>query len=78
MIRKPPYVCNGCTHKQNCNLRHWRYNAGKAQRIYEDLLRGSREGIALNERELKHIDEVLSPLLLQGQSIEVACNKSQR
>ena len=74
MIRKPPYVCNGCTHKQNCNLRHWRYQARDAQRMYEDMLRDSREGITLSERELRHIDELISPLLLQGQSIEVACN----
>ena len=72
-LRKPPYVCNGCELDHHCTLRHWRYYALKAQEMYESTLRDSREGISLTESQLQHIDDLISPLILQGQSIEVAC-----
>ena len=73
LIRKPPYVCNSCRDAPRCNLRHWRYYAVKAQRMYESTLSDSRKGISLTESQLQHIDELISPLVRQGQSIDVAC-----
>ena len=73
MISRPPYVCNPCKQKNNCTLHHWRYIALDAQQLYERTLRDSREGITLTESQLQHIDDLISPLILQGQSIEVAC-----
>lgn len=73
-LKRSPHVCNGCNRKRRCFLDRWYYHAKKAQKEYEQTLRQSREGISLTERQLRHMDELLSPLLLQGQSIEVACD----
>lgn len=72
-IKKPPHVCNGCTRKNHCTLQHWHYSALNAQKMYENTLRDTREGISLTESQLQHIDELVSPLIRQGQSIEVIC-----
>lgn len=68
-IKKPPYVCNGCSERRNCCLEKSFYRASKAQQEYETLKSESRSGIALSEGELKHLDNVISPLIKQGQSL---------
>lgn len=68
-LSKPPYVCNGCTKKRNCTLEKRFYSAASAQREYELTLSESRSGFAISEAELEHLDSVVSPLLLKGQSI---------
>lgn len=73
-LQRAPHVCNGCVRKRRCFLDRWFYYAKKAQKEYETMLRESREGISLTEDQLQYMDDLLSPLLLQGQSIEVACN----
>lgn len=40
-----------------------------AQKEYELTRSESRSGYAISETELKHLDSVLSPLLLKGQSV---------
>lgn len=72
--KRAPYVCNGCLRKRRCFLNRWHYDAKKAQLDYEKTLRESREGISLTEEELGYMDDLLSPLLMKGQSIEIACS----
>ena len=70
----PPYVCNGCKKKPRCTLGKWLYDAKKAQSKYEHDLSESRKGLGLNPAELKALDDIVSPLLKNGQSIRHICN----
>ncbi len=86
-LKTSPYVCNGCDgcniHRQYCAK--YKYSARKAQVLYRDNLISSREGIALTNEEMEDLDNLVSPLLLKGQSIEaifmehkneIPCSKS--
>ena len=68
-LSKPPYVCNGCQQRSRCSLEKNFYKASYAQKEYELLRSESRSGFALSEAELKQLDDVVSPLLIKGQSL---------
>lgn len=75
MLTKAPYVCNGCVHLSACTLEKRFYKARTAQNEYEWVRSESRSGFNLCEDELKQLDSVISPLLMQGQSIHhILCN----
>jgi IS30 family transposase len=44
------------------------YKPSVAHGIYEDILVTSRSGVALSEQERKRIDDIVTPLIAQGQS----------
>ena len=44
------------------------YHANTAQRKYEELLSSSRSGVNLTQKELRHLDRIVRPLVEQGQS----------
>ncbi len=69
-IEKAPFVCNGCPKPRNkCTLQtKYDYNARAAQRLYEELLTSSREGINLTQKQLHRIDRIVTPLIEQGHS----------
>lgn len=69
MLSKPPYVCNGCRQRTRCSLEKRLYRASYAQKEYEQVRSESRSGFALSEAELKQLDDVVSPLLIKGQSL---------
>lgn len=64
----PPYVCNGCPKRRVCTLEKAWYQGHKAQRTAQRLLRECRSGVDLTEEERKRIDDIVSPLIKQGQS----------
>ncbi len=70
-LKKSPFVCNGC--KKHACTEHgspkYKYHARRAQVCSEDTLRESRRGIALSQEEMQSLDNLVSPLLLNGQSI---------
>jgi transposase, IS30 family len=68
-LNKPPYVCNGCQRKTNCLLKKYFYTAKYADDCYHDLLVSSREGINQAPVDIAMIDNLISPLLLKGQSM---------
>ena len=70
-LLKPPYVCNSCNCYPQCRKIKYIYLASKAQEKYENLLVSSRQGINITEDVLKKIDELISPLIKQGQSIKL-------
>ncbi len=72
-LRKPPYVCNGCKERNGCKLRRHLYEAKFAQTEYETVRSESRQGFATAPAELKRIDDVIAPLVKQGQSIHQIC-----
>ena len=72
-LSKPPYVCNGCQQRQSCKLERYLYEAKSAQREYEATRSESRQGFAVTPAELDRIDQIISPLIKQGQSIHQIC-----
>jgi len=68
-LSQVPYVCNGCAERTKCTLRKCFYDAKDADGAYRDMLSGCREGFNLTTGELKLIDEIVSPLIQNGQSI---------
>lgn len=72
-LQKPPYVCNGCKERTGCKLKRHLYDAKFAQTEYETVRSESRQGFATTPAELKRIDDVIAPLVKQGQSIHQIC-----
>ncbi len=76
-LEKAPYVCNGCDKAINkCPIsQKYFYDARFADREYHQELSSSREGINMTKRELHEKNEVVSPLICQGQSpYQIAVN----
>lgn len=68
-LEKPPYVCNGCPMEKSCKKDHAYYSAHKAQGAYERELSSSRKGVRASPEELHRLDELISPLVKKGQSL---------
>lgn len=66
---EPPYVCNGCTEEHQCVLRKKYYLHHKAHEAYREMLVESRAGANITEDELLILDEIVSPLIMRGQSV---------
>jgi IS30 family transposase len=69
LLDHAPFVCNPCSKKSNCRVDKYYYKAITANRRYKSLLVSSREGINITESQLQLLDETITPLVLQGQSI---------
>ena len=67
-LLRAPFVCNGCPSKTGCRKDKFYYRATTANRDYRSVLIEAREGINTTEADLKVLDEVVSPLIRQGQS----------
>jgi IS30 family transposase len=72
-LSKVPYVCNGCEKRLKCTLEKSLYKAVPANEEATVLMRESRSGIALAEEEIQRIDDIVAPLVRQGQSIHHIC-----
>ena len=70
-LLKPPYVCNSCPSYAQCRKIKYVYIANEAQKKYESTLSSSREGINISEEQLQKLDDLISPLVKQGQSIKL-------
>ena len=71
---KPPYVCNACRSYAQCRKIKYVYIASEAQKKYEAIRTSSRQGINITEHELQNLDNLVSPLIKQGQSIKLIYN----
>ena len=72
----PPYVCNGCPDRKACHLERHLYDASLANKAYLETLVQSRQGFAISYDELKRLDDIVSPLIKQGQSIHHICQSN--
>ena len=72
-LDKPPYVCNGCPEKRRCTLEKHIYNAAYAEAEYHSVLSDSRTGISYSEEEIRRLDDLVSPLIFRGQSLNHIC-----
>lgn len=68
-LDRPPYVCNPCKSKQTCHLSKLYYKASGAQKRYETNLTQSRSGINLTKEELTSLNNLVSPLIRNGQPL---------
>ncbi|PRR79281.1 hypothetical protein CLLI_09550 [Clostridium liquoris] len=68
-LKSSPYVCNGCEDRNRCTLSKCYYSAKIAQKDYEGLLVESRVGIESSPEELKRLDDIIKPLINNGQSV---------
>lgn len=67
--QKAPYVCNGCLKVRRCNKQHAFYSAQQADEAARELLISCRAGINQNLADITMLDDLISPLLKQGQSL---------
>lgn len=72
-LNHAPYVCNGCPNLLKCSLEKCFYKPGTAQQEYRDTLSEARQGISLSQQEIKHLDSLISPLIIKGQSLHHIC-----
>ena len=68
-LSRYPYVCNGCSTATTCTAEKQYYKARVADTKYKELLKSSREGLNITSTELKKMDDIISPLVLKGQSL---------
>jgi IS30 family transposase len=73
---KPPYACNGCGMKGRCPLEKSMYSARSAHAEYASVLSEARSGICADADEIGRLDGILSPPVLNGQSIHHVCAHS--
>lgn len=71
MIKRFPYVCNGCQQIKECPLPKVFYKAHIAQKEYEFNVSEYKRGPQLNDIELKALDDIISDGVKRGLSLEV-------
>lgn len=69
LLKSHPYVCNGCELRDKCVLKKSYYSAEKADKKYHEILSGNRQGFNMYMSEIKQVDNIVTPLLKNGQSI---------
>lgn len=73
LLNKAPYVCNGCKNRTQCTLSKRFYDSIYAQEEYMDCLTESRSGVVIDQEEINHLNDILTPLIKEkGQSIHHA------
>lgn len=83
ILTQAPYVCNSCSSKSACRLVKYYYRALPSYHQYKHTLSTARQGINLSSEELCELDNIVSPLIKQGQTIShiyqtqnLKCSKS--
>lgn len=73
LLERAPYCCNDCSNRYGfgCSHPYLFYDAHMANELANKRKSESRQGIDCTEEELEHINCVVTPLVLQGQSPEV-------
>ena len=73
---KAPFVCSTCSekNKKKCIYDKYYYIAEKADAIAKGTRSEAREGIRLSQEELQTLDELLTPLIRQGQPLSHICS----
>lgn len=64
-----PFCCNSCSEQEYCRCERSYYQAHKAHFKYTQTLSASRKSIKITESEAKKLNELLTPLIKKGQSI---------
>ena len=67
LLKKSPYVCNGCDKKINCRNVKYYYDARNANNDYLDTLTNSRIGVRISKEQEKEIENVIYDLVINKQ-----------
>ena len=69
-VEKAPFVCNGCKkNRSHCHIANkYDYHAEFAHRKYTEQLSSCRQGISKSKKDLHRMDDILQPLVANGQS----------
>jgi transposase, IS30 family len=73
LLSNHPYICNNCKIRNACVLSKYYYRAIMAHNKYVKVLHDCRNGISLTESELLCMDELITPLVKNSQSIHHIC-----
>lgn len=68
-LKKPPYVCNNCKRIRSCSHDFYFYRSNYANDISCEVKSSSRSGINQTPESLEQLDQLVSPLILQGQPL---------
>ena len=68
-LSKSPYVCNGCKARRGCRKERFTYYARRADDSYKEVKSEARKGINLTLEEVFEINNILTPLIKKGQTI---------
>lgn len=68
-LKRAPFCCNSCSEQEYCRSERSYYQAHKAYSKYSQALSASRKSIKITESEAKKLNELLTPLIKKGQSI---------
>lgn len=68
-IEKPPYVCNKCYYRNDCDKRRYMYSAKLADALSSRRRSDTRTGIRLSPEQLKDLDELLAAQVKKGQPL---------
>ena len=64
-LKKAPYVCNGCEHRNSCRKDRFFYEAYIAQNDYQFVRRDSRKTIHITKSQIADINEKIAPLMIE-------------
>lgn len=64
----PPYVCNGCQSRNGCRKEKFVYKAKEAHENYIFVLKSSREGINLTDKDFETLSRIVPKAIKQGHS----------
>lgn len=64
-----PYVCNGCEIIGKCSLLKNIYDAEHAHIHAHETISSSRSGLCVSEEEVRRLNQIITPLVEQGQSV---------
>lgn len=64
-----PYVCNGCESIGKCSLLKNIYDAEHAHLHAHVKISSSRSGLCVSEDEISRLNQIITPLVEQGQSV---------
>ena len=68
-LDKAPFVCNSCPNQDYCSREHAYYHARKADAKSHAVKSELRKTIHLDEGEVKQLNELVSTLIKNGQSL---------
>lgn len=63
LLKKSPYVCNGCEKRVHCRLKKYIYDYMDAYNTYTDTLSNSRCGVRISKEEELEIEKVVYDLI---------------
>lgn len=67
LLKKSPYVCNGCSKRGHCRLVKFYYDARISNNDYLDTLSNSRMGIRISKERENEIENVIYDLIVNKQ-----------